>query len=268
MGNTIKCSIDFTLMGILDYPELVSLHNLASTHLLKDGWRVDWYDNVPVLALGKQNELASIAPHEFYERLYNVVDLGLLYYEFLDEQKKASEIKIYIHDSILPSYQVRAYKSYSFDTTESFLQKIWQNIQATNDLIRNVVQAANLAPSIDTWTICFKSLGSDLSDDNLSVIRDAKAELLLALFGDEPIVLESASAIEDSLRVLKILGQGSEQYLIFSFDKGDELAISRLYYLMLAEGKMKHLLGVLKQAHVENIKKLRQNAAVSNARQG
>lgn len=255
MVNTIRCDIDFTLMGTLDYPGLTLLYELSNSKLLKEGWRIDWYSDIPSLVTSEQN---ALNPHEFYEKLYNVIDLGLLHFSFLDDNKKASKISIYVHNSITYSYQIRYHIKSVFDSSSEFLDKIWEYIKNTNTLIRNMALNAQIVPLVDTWTIRFEKNSNGGYDDNLEVIQKPNENITSVLFGNDPVVVESASAIGESLRVLKILGHGCEQYLIFSFDKNEELAISRLYYLTLAKTQIKKLIDDLKRTSVPSIKKLQQ----------
>lgn len=250
-------AIDYVVMGTLDYPGLASLHARSSALEDMEGWRVDWYEDISQIAQQSEKSAKVIAPQEYYERLYSVVDLGLFVFEVKGESFGPVRVRIFVHNSILPSYQIRAQSTFRHNETESrsALRHLWQHIRAVNSGLQAVATSVRLVPEVATWTVR-ETLreGSPVQSED---IRSTALEFA-SILKDEPIVFESASLVEDDFAAFKMLDQGSEYYLIVSPNRPNDFAVSRLYYLTLAKARIKHLLDELKHVHVESVENLEQ----------
>jgi len=247
---SLRCRIDIGLMGTMDHKDLVSFYE-SSSRFAAAGWRVDWYEDVTKLADEVQEFSAMIPPYEFYEKFYHVVDLGLLLLETFRGETPVKSVKLHMHNSIVPSYQIQAHHEYVCGTTAQVFSEAWNHIRSVTSMLRNVVRALGLSPTIDTWTVRFKS-DNGSGDICLRETLKTTSDLITTVFGDEVPNIDSASIINSDLWVIKLLKETSEQYLIISFGEEHDFAVSRLYYLMIAEAKAKEL---LKQLRIEYMKR-------------
>ncbi|WP_160163275.1 hypothetical protein [Nitrolancea hollandica] len=246
-------SIDFALMGTLNYDQLLALHESASSFRTQ-GWRVDWYEDILELVNRKQNSPDIIAPDEFYEKIYQITDLGLLFKAYPGRSVAFRKIDIHLHDSIVSSYQIRARFQASSESSRLSYPDLWSNIKSANNMLHNVAHEVGLYPTVDAWTVRLASQQDPGIDTTPSY-----QELVAILLNDDMITIESASLLKNSA-LIKLINAGRDQYLeIASEHEGDSFPFN-IYHLMIARNKLKDLFHQLKREHVTSISTLQSKA--------
>lgn len=249
-------AIDCALLGTLSYGELHALWKTAAdSQFAKEGWRIDWYEDIALLVRERQSPVVPIAPYEFYERLYNVRDLGLFRLEAFGEDNPIQEVSIYVQDSILPSYQIRSRSRIISEGSSLSFKHVWTHIKCINDSLVDIAQFVGIYPQIHTWTVRLDS-ESRFEEETYQQLVDNRVDFLLSLLGEESALVESASVVGSRLWVVKILVTGAEQFLILDFDGERGFAISRLYYLLIGEERIKRLLTRVKTDYLTTLSDL------------
>ncbi len=249
-----SCSVDFVLMGVINYDSLVNLFK-ASNSFSNEKWRIEWSQDIPKVASLKKSE--SVLPHEFYERIYDLIDLGVLVFEDKSGNFPFGRIYIYIHDNMCPSFQIRTklrYECSSSNPNKELLEKIRDFDRMLVDFAKSI----GLIPLTNCWTVRYDFLDSITNSAKLNV--DNLAKLRNDFFEDEAVNIDSCSLIDQTFMV-KMLEEGREEYLVLDLFQSElDFALNRFYYLMLLKTRIKHLVEQLKSIYTENIQNMEEES--------
>jgi hypothetical protein len=246
-----NCTVDFILMGVLEADELRTFYDHSKTSLSTTEWQIDWCEDITNSVSAKHRKFE---PHEFYERIYHVRDLGTLSLE--KPQSKSllfKRITLYVHECLSPSFQVRGHLALSW-SSEQPLSNMWDQIKKADRSLTDFTRSLGLRPLISTWTVRLDPSGSGRESMTFS-LKEPRT-LTTDLFGENSVNLDSACVVGDTI-LMKLLEEGREQYLIVCPSHvNQDMALSRLYYLMLAKSKIRALLSELRAVYSENLRNM------------
>ena len=238
-------------MSTISNEELVSLYQLSNTKLKTNGWRVDWFGDIVESYKGKDLFSTSISPQDFYEKTFQINDLGILYVSNFYGKTLINKCSTHIRESVCLSYRMHADFSKEYVFSPDLITNLFIDINNTYLIMKNLLEEAELDTTVVTFSLCFSLKPNQLKmRDN---ITNLLSEYQFHLSNKDNANLILCSSVVENSFIFKLFNDQFEHYLIFSFDDISKIALDKIYYLMIAKKSIKRLSGQIENRILNNL---------------